>query len=81
MILALLDPLAGAYSKKALCSVAANQKTGSTRKDVRMDRYLDRRSPPRMLPGDRRNCLLDHAGERTNGIHALHRTITGRGYS
>jgi hypothetical protein len=46
-----------------------------------MDGYPDRRSLLWMLPGDRRKRLLDHAEERTNCIHALHRTVTGRGYS
>lgn len=46
-----------------------------------MDRYPDRRSLLWMLPSDRRKRLLDHAKEHTNDIHALHRTVVGRGYS
>jgi hypothetical protein len=46
-----------------------------------MDRYPDKRSLLWMLPGDRRKRLLDHAEERTNGIHALDRAVAGRGYS
>jgi hypothetical protein len=30
---------------------------------------------------DRGNRPLDHAEERTSGIHALDRTVTGRGRS
>ena len=74
--------LAGAYSKKALCKTAANQKTGSTRKDVVMDRYPDRQSLLRMLPGDWRKRLLAHAEERTSGIRVWDRAVAGRvGYS
>ena len=61
--------------------MAANQKTGSTRKDAAMDRYPGRRSLLWILPGNRRKRLLDHAEERTSDIHALHRSVTGRGYS
>jgi hypothetical protein len=73
--------LAGAYYREALCKVAACQKIGSTRKDVTMDRNPDRRSLLWTLPADRGNRPLDDAEERTSDIHALDRTVTGRGHS
>jgi hypothetical protein len=46
-----------------------------------MDRNPDRRSLLWMLPDDQGNRPLDHAEERTRGIHALDRTVTTRGNS
>jgi hypothetical protein len=46
-----------------------------------MDRYPDRQSLLRVLPGDWRKRPLDHAQERTSGNRALDQTVIGRGYS
>ena len=73
--------LARAYSRRVLCKEAAGQKTVSTRKEVSMDRYPDRRSLLWLFPCDRGNHPLDDAEEHTSGIHALERTVTGRSHS
>ena len=46
-----------------------------------MDRNLDPWSLLRIIPGDWRKRLLDHAEEHTNGIHALDQTVADREYS
>jgi hypothetical protein len=65
----------------ALYKTADNQKTGSPRKDVAMDRCPDRRHLLRMLPGYLRERPLDHAEDRTNGIQTLYQSVVGLGYS
>ena len=64
-----------------LCKVVAGQKTGSPQKDVTMDRNPDRQYLLRMHPANLREHPLDHAEDRTSGIHTLDRTVTGRGDS
>jgi hypothetical protein len=71
--------LAGAYSRQALCKVAAGQKIVATRKDVTMDRNPHMRLLLWILPCDQGNRPLEYAEELTSGIHALNRT--GRGHS
>jgi hypothetical protein len=61
--------------------MASNQKTGSPRKDVAMDRYPDRQYLLRMLPGNLSERPLEKAEDRTNGIHTLDRSVIGRGDS
>jgi hypothetical protein len=63
-----------AYVGKSSWQSSGKRKIGSTRKDVTMDRYPETWSLLRMLPGEWRRSLLDHAEERTNGIHALDRS-------
>jgi hypothetical protein len=46
-----------------------------------MDRNPDRQYPLRMHPANLREHPLDHAEDRTSGIHTLDRTVTGRGDS